>query len=74
MRVTWLHWIAQLGSILAVTLDVNQHERNPLVVLNDVRNAGEILLPFLLFSQSVLLSRLYEADWNVVHFAVVKHS
>lgn len=38
-----LHRIAQFGGILGVTLGVNQHQRVPLVVLDDVRDAAEIL-------------------------------
>lgn len=67
------HRVAQLGGVLAVTLAVNQHEWISLVVLNDVGDVAEILLPFLLSSQSVLLSCCYEADGDVVHSALVKH-
>lgn len=68
-----LYSVAQLGGVLGVALAVNQHERVPLVVLDDAGDAAETLFPFLLPSQSVLLRNLYEADWDVVHSAVVKH-
>lgn len=54
-------------------MTVDQHQRSPLVVLNDVGDAAEILLSFLLASQSVLLSAGYKADWDVVHPALIKH-
>lgn len=38
-----LHGVAQLGGVTAVALAVNQHQRNPLVVLDDVTDAVEIL-------------------------------
>lgn len=34
---------AQFGCVLGVTLAVDQHQRNPLVVLDDVGHAAEIL-------------------------------
>lgn len=68
-----LHGVAQFGGILGVTLAVNQHQWIPLVVLDDVGDAGEMLLPSLLSSQSILLSRGYKADRDVVHSALVKH-
>lgn len=34
---------AQFGGVLGVTLAVDQHQRNPLVVLDDVGHAAEIL-------------------------------
>lgn len=65
--------LAQSDGVLAVTLAVDQHQRMPLVVLYDVGDAAEKLLPFLLSSQSVLLSAGYEADGDVVHSALIKH-
>lgn len=65
--------VAQFGGVLGVTLAVYQHQRIPLVILDDVGDTAEILLPFLLSSQSVLLSGWYEADRDVVHSALVKH-
>lgn len=45
--VTTLHLgldrAAQFGGVLGVILAVNQHQRNPLVVLDDVGHAAEIL-------------------------------
>lgn len=38
-----LHWVAQLGGVIAIGLAVNQHHGQPLVVLNDVRDTVEIL-------------------------------
>lgn len=37
------HWVAQLGGVLGVALAVDQHQGSPLVVLDDLRNATEIL-------------------------------
>lgn len=67
------HRVAQFGGILCVTQAVNQHKWISLVVLDDVGDTAEILLPFLLSPQSVLLSCCYKADWDVVHSALVKH-
>lgn len=39
------HWVAQSGGVLGVALAVNEHQRIPLVVLNDVGDAAEILKP-----------------------------
>lgn len=38
-----LHGVAQFGGVLGVVLAVDQHQRIPLVVLNDLRDAAEIL-------------------------------
>lgn len=38
-----LHGVAQLGSVIAIGLAVNQHQGQPLVVLNDVGHTVEIL-------------------------------
>ena len=53
VQITWLfvlsggrlglHGVAQFGGILGVTLAVDQHQRIPLVVLDDVGDAGEML-------------------------------
>lgn len=42
-RHLWLHGVAQFGGVLGVTLAVNQPQRGPLVVLDDVGDAAEIL-------------------------------
>lgn len=63
----------QLGGVLGVTLTINQHQRDPLVALDDVADAAEMLLPFLLSSQSVLVGAGHEADGDVVHSVPVKH-
>lgn len=38
-----LHGVAQFGGVLCVALAVDQHQRIPLVVLDDVRDAAEKL-------------------------------
>lgn len=38
-----LHGVAQLGGVLGVALTVNQHQGIPLVVVNDVGDAAEVL-------------------------------
>lgn len=37
------HWVAQHGGVLGVVLAVDQHQRGPLVGLNHVANAAEVL-------------------------------
>lgn len=38
-----LHGVAEFGGVIAIGLAVNQHQGQPLVVLNDVGYTGEIL-------------------------------
>lgn len=38
-----LHGVAQFGGVLGVVLAVDQHQRIPLVVLDDLRDAAEML-------------------------------
>lgn len=37
------HWVAQLGGVLGVALAVDHHQGSPLVVIDDLGNAAEML-------------------------------